>query len=126
MNAPQADPSAPTDATKPDPTDAKKDAKKAKPSVADLIPAELKSDPKLREFLAVVQPRSSAKLWANDDLTGPNATIVGGQKVEKLVGKPTTPKEAMDGASDEEEEEYEDLTDRLKTAKVIHRALWFG
>ncbi|PRW58148.1 Multiple RNA-binding domain-containing 1 [Chlorella sorokiniana] len=73
-------------------------------------PLPEEADPKLREFLSVMQPRSKQAIWANDDLTAPGslAAAAAQQQQQQQRGK-----KAAGAAEDEEEggsdDEYVDL-----------------
>ncbi|KAF9334647.1 hypothetical protein BG006_001777 [Podila minutissima] len=56
-------------------TEATQDVKKKQEHLAKLYQAE--NDPKLREYLEVMQPRAVAKTWANDDAVELNTEKVG-------------------------------------------------
>lgn len=56
-------------------TEASQDVRKKQEHLAKLYQAE--NDPKLREYLEVMQPRAVAKTWANDDAVELNTEKVG-------------------------------------------------
>lgn len=72
---------------------------------------EVEEDPKLREFLALMQPRHKKAIWSNDDLIQGNniATVGAGQ--EGVVFD--------EGGNDESEEEYEQVVEATRDAPSL-------
>ncbi|EFJ46013.1 hypothetical protein VOLCADRAFT_63158, partial [Volvox carteri f. nagariensis] len=75
-------------------------------------------DPKLREFLALMQPRSKARIWANDEMPEERQTAAAADQ-PKLKRAPAAAADVSklfdqgDGDAGEEEDQYQDWTDAV-------------
>ncbi|GIL52539.1 hypothetical protein Vafri_8379 [Volvox africanus] len=89
-----------------------------------LLPEEVIGDPKLQEFLALMQPRFKAKIWANDELTkkgaaaGQQANRKGGDtRDQELTDLTGTAAPRVD--NDDDDDQYQDWTDVAARARRI-------
>lgn len=64
------------------------------------------ADPKLREFMQIMQPRSKQAIWTNDDLLPPGSAAAQQAQQQQAGRRPASGEEDDEGGSDEE---YEDL-----------------
>ncbi|GLI68102.1 hypothetical protein VaNZ11_012428 [Volvox africanus] len=100
-----------------------------------LLPEEVTEDPKLQEFLALMQPRFKAKIWGNDEVTakGVAAAAAAGQQAHRPNRERGDTREHEDpdlrGAAaprvddgdedDGEDDQYQDWTDVAARARRI-------
>ncbi len=81
-------------------------------------------DPKLREFLQVMQPRSKAAIWANEDATLASAGAKGAANQFNVPSTSAAKGVQYDDDSSEEDELYEEAP--VTTGRAVMGVRGFG